>query len=90
VDGAVAVPVAVRLLRGDLVLDLVVVDDAPEGYPPFDLPAQEGVFAPDFAPEEISEIARKLRNAAGLPDEPTGVVANDTKGVMDKVKDAVS
>ena len=70
--------------------ELVVVDDAPEGVPPYDLPAQEGVFAPDYAPEEIAEIARKLRKAAGLPDEPTGVVANDTKGVMGKVKDAVS
>jgi Mn-containing catalase len=70
--------------------ELYVVDDAPEGYPPFDLPAQEGVFAPDYAPEEISEIARKLRTAAGLPDEPTGIVANDSKGVMDKVKEAVS
>jgi Mn-containing catalase len=70
--------------------DLVVVDEAPEGAVPFDLPAQEGVFAPDYAPEEIAEIARKLRNAAGLPDEPTGVVANDTSGVMDKVKSAVS
>ena len=70
--------------------ELVVVDDAPEGYPPFDLPAQEGVFAPDYAPEEISEIARKLRTAAGLPDEPTGIVANDGKGVIDKVKEAVS
>jgi Mn-containing catalase len=70
--------------------ELVVVDNAPEGVPPFDLPAQEGVFAPDYAPEEIAEIARKLRVAAGLPDEPTGIVANDSKGVMDKVKEAVS
>jgi Mn-containing catalase len=69
---------------------LEVRDEAPEGFPPMDLPAQEGVFAPDYAPEEISEIARKLRNAAGLGDEPTGVVANDTQGVMDKVKSAVS
>ena len=58
--------------------------------PAYDLPPQEGVFAPDYAPEEIAEIARKLRQQAGLPDEPTGVVANDTKGVMDKVKEAVS
>jgi manganese catalase len=70
--------------------ELVVVDQAPEGFPPFDLPAQEGVFAPDYAPEEIAEIARKLRIAAGLPDEPTGVVANDASGVMGKIKDAVS
>jgi hypothetical protein len=27
--------------------ELQVVDEAPEGFPPFDLPAQEGVFAPD-------------------------------------------
>jgi Mn-containing catalase len=70
--------------------ELQVIDAAPEGFPPFDLPAQEGVFAPDYAPEEISEIARKLRNKAGLPDEPTGIVANNGKGVMDKVKEAVS
>jgi Mn-containing catalase len=70
--------------------ELFVVDEAPEGFPPFDLPAQEGVFAPDYAPEEIAEIARKLRTNAGLPDEPTGVVANDSKGMMDKVKEAVS
>jgi manganese catalase len=70
--------------------DLVVVDDAPEGFPAFDPPAQEGVFAPDYAPEEIAEIARKLRDAAGLSDEPTGVVANDTNGTMKKIKQAVS
>jgi Mn-containing catalase len=73
--------------------ELVVEDQAPEGFPPFDLPAQEGVFAPDYAPEEIAEIARKLRTDAGLPDEPTGVVANNGSGngsVVDKVKDAVS
>jgi Mn-containing catalase len=70
--------------------DLEVVDQAPEGFPPFDLPAQEGVFAPDYEPDEIAEIARKLRKKAGLSDEPTGVVANDSKGVVDKVKEAVS
>jgi Mn-containing catalase len=70
--------------------ELVVVNEPPEGFPPFDLPAQEGVFAPDYAPEEIAEIARKLRVAAGLPDEPTGVVANDSSGVIGKLKDAVS
>ena len=70
--------------------DLEVVDQAPEGFPPLDLPAQEGVFAPDYAPEEIAEIARKLRQTAGLSNEPTGVVANDSNGVVDKVKAAVS
>ncbi len=56
--------------------ELEVVDQAPEGVPPHDLPPQPAVFAPDYAPEEIAEIAAKLRKKAGLPDEPTGVVAN--------------
>jgi Mn-containing catalase len=56
---------------------LTVVDEAPEGVPPNDLPAQPAVFAPDYAPEEIAEIARGLRRSAGLSDEPTGVVANE-------------
>jgi hypothetical protein len=34
------------------------------------------VFAPDYAPEEIAEIATKLRQSAGLPKEPTGLVAD--------------
>ena len=42
--------------------ELEVVDEAPEGFPPNDLPAQPAVFAPDYAPEEISEIAKKLRD----------------------------
>src|SRR4051812_42965690 len=70
--------------------DLQVVDEAPEGFPPFDLPPQEDVFAPDYAPEEIAEIAQKLRKAAGLPDKVTGVVANDNGGVVSKVKDALT
>src|SRR5918999_5834750 len=49
--------------------ELQVVDHAPEGELPNDLPPQPAVFAPDYAPEEISEIAQKLRKAAGLPDE---------------------
>jgi Mn-containing catalase len=69
---------------------LEVVDEAPEGFPPFDLPAQEGVFAPDYAPEEIAEIARKLRNEAGLGDEPTGEVMNDASGVTDRFKKMVT
>jgi Mn-containing catalase len=55
--------------------DLVVFDEAPEGVPPRDLPPQPAVFAPDYAPEEIAEIAAKLRQQAGLPKEPTGLVA---------------
>ncbi|HKY24505.1 MAG TPA: manganese catalase family protein [Gaiella sp.] len=55
--------------------ELVVVDDAPEGVPPRDLPPQPAVFAPDYSPEEVAEIAQKLRARAGLPKEATGVVA---------------
>jgi Mn-containing catalase len=69
---------------------LEVVDGIPEGAVPFDLPAQEGVFAPDYAPEEIAEIARKLRNEAGLGDEPTGEVKNDESGVTNRFKKMVS
>jgi Mn-containing catalase len=71
--------------------DLMVVDQAPEGFPPNDLPPQTDVFAPDYAPEEIKEIAQKLRKQAGLPDEPLGVVANPGNGgVMGKVKEKLS
>ena len=56
--------------------ELEVVDEAPEGVPAFDLPAQPAVFAPDYAPEEIAAIAEKLRVKAGLSKEPTGRVAN--------------
>ena len=56
--------------------DLVVIDEAPEGVPAYDLPSQPAVFAPDYAPEEIAEIAEKLRLKAGLSKNPTGEVAN--------------
>jgi hypothetical protein len=56
--------------------ELVVVDEPPEGAPANDLPAQPAVFAPDYAPDEIREIAQKLRKQAGLPDGPTREVAN--------------
>jgi Mn-containing catalase len=46
--------------------DLEIVDEAPEGAEPNDLPAQPAVFAPDYAPEEIAEIAKKLKSAAGV------------------------
>ena len=54
--------------------ELEVVDKAPEGVPPNDLPSQPAVFAPDYAPEEISKIAAKLRQQAGLSKEATGLV----------------
>jgi Mn-containing catalase len=46
--------------------DLTVVDGPPEGAEPNDLPPQPAVFAPDYAPEEISEIAQRLKKAAGV------------------------
>ncbi|HLM50804.1 MAG TPA: manganese catalase family protein [Solirubrobacteraceae bacterium] len=54
---------------------LEVEQGPPEGAPPVDLPPQPAVFAPDYAPEEIAEIAQRLRQQAGLPEEPTGEVA---------------
>jgi Mn-containing catalase len=65
---------------------LEVVDSAPEGFPPNDLPAQEDVFAPDYAPEEIAAIAQKLRKAAGLPDKVTGIVAESSNGKKHRTK----
>lgn len=56
--------------------ELEVVDEAPEGVPPTDLPGQPTVFAPDYAPEELAEIAQKLRKEAGLPDKPIAEVAS--------------
>src|SRR3954467_10329149 len=67
--------------------DLAVVDEAPRAAPPHALPAQPAVFAPDYAPEEIAEIAARLRKEAGLPEQPTGVVATgpDEGSVVQKV-----
>ena len=70
--------------------ELVVEDQMPEGFPPMDLPAQPAVFAPDYSPEDVAEVAMKLRVAAGLPKQPTGVVANDPSGVVGKVKSKLS
>ena len=36
-----------------------------KAFPAHDLPAQPSVFAPDYAPEEIVQIAEKLRATAG-------------------------
>ena len=66
--------------------ELQVVDEMPEGFPPADLPPQTAVFAPSYAPEEISEIAQRLRKAAGLGDEPLAEVAQE-KGIVGKVAD---
>jgi Mn-containing catalase len=66
--------------------DLEVVDDAPEGVAPRDLPPQPAVFAPDYEPEELAEIVQRLRKRAGLPDEPTGAVAGDPGNGRAKAK----
>jgi len=72
--------------------ELIVADEiAPQGAPAYDLPPEPAVFEPGPEPEEISQIAAKLREAAGLPKQRTGVVANDGDGgVVGKVKDALS
>ena len=58
--------------------DLFVAEEThPEGAPGFDLPAQEAVFAPGPDPEMLAEVSAGLRAAAGLPKQPTGVVAGD-------------
>ena len=46
--------------------DLVVADEAPEGFPWPEAPPEPDVFAPDYQPDEIAEIAQKLRKEAGL------------------------
>ena len=58
----------------------------PEGAPAYDLPPQEAVFAPGPVAGEIEEIAQKLRVAAGLPKEPTGVVAQSKGKAKAKAK----
>jgi Mn-containing catalase len=49
----------------------------PEGALAYDLPPQPAVFAPGPEAGEIEEISQKLREAAGLPKEPTGEVAQE-------------
>ena len=46
--------------------ELEVADGPQPGFEPQDLPAQTEVFAPDYAPDEIAEIAQRLRKDAGL------------------------
>jgi Mn-containing catalase len=69
--------------------ELQVVDRAPEGFLPQDLPPQPAAFAPDYAPEEIAEIAQRLRKAAGLPDKVTGEVA-EPQSTIGKIADKVT
>ena len=68
----------------------MVEDQIPEGVPWTDLPPQPTPFVPDYAPEEIGEVAQRLRVAAGLPEEPTGqVIPALPDGIAGKVKDVV-
>jgi Mn-containing catalase len=46
----------------------VAEEPHPEGAPANDLPAQPAVFAPSATPDEIKEIAKALRDKAGLSD----------------------
>jgi Mn-containing catalase len=69
--------------------DLVVTQGPPEGALPHDMPPQPNAFAPDYAPEEVAEIARRLRKQAGLSDEPTGEVASDGQSAVRKAVDKV-
>jgi len=66
---------------------LTVEAGPPEGALPHDAPPHPSVFAPDYAPEEIAEISRRLRQDAGLPDEPIVEVAAAPHGVAEKAKD---
>jgi hypothetical protein len=59
--------------------ELEVVEDAPEGALPNDLPPQTAVFAPGYQPKEI-EIAARLRSSAGLPEQPTGTGGSHVGG----------
>ena len=70
--------------------ELVVIDEAPEGELPRDLPAQPAVFAPDADPGWVAEVAATLRQKAGMPKTPTGAVANGTPDRAGAAKRTVS
>jgi Mn-containing catalase len=70
--------------------DLQVVDQPPEGALFNDLPPQPAVFAPDYEPEEIAEIAKKLRQQAGLGDEPLGDINLPQDSLVGKLADKVT
>jgi Mn-containing catalase len=70
--------------------DLIVESGPPEGALFNDLPAQPAVFAPDYEPEEIAEIAKRLRQEAGLSDEPTGEINLPQDGIVGKIADKVT
>ena len=55
---------ALQELLGDPPGDLVVVEGMPEGGKIHDLTGEPNVFTPDYAPEEMFEIAEHLTRAA--------------------------
>src|SRR3954454_14264640 len=70
--------------------DLIVEAGPPECALFNDLPAQPAVFAPDYEPEEIAEIAKRLRQQAGLGEEPTGEINLPQDGIVGKIADKVT
>ena len=53
-----------KALPGDPPGDLIVVDGAPEGGKIHQLTGVPSAFTPDYAPEEMFEIASKLYKAS--------------------------
>ena len=69
---------------------LQVIEDAPEGFPPFDLPGPAGRVRARLRAGGDRGDRQEAACEGGPAGEPTGVVANDTNGIVDKVKDAVT
>ncbi len=67
---------------------LEVVDGPPEGAPTPDLPPQPSLFAPDYEPEEIKEIANRLKASAGLPTDAT--VPTLSTGISGKASEVLN
>ena len=67
--------------------ELEVVDEAPEGSPPTTCRRSPPCSRPTTRPRRSPRSPSKLRKDAGLPDEPTGEVANGGESLVDKVKD---
>jgi len=68
---------------------LVVADEPhPEGAPAHDLPPQPDVFTPSYEPQEIVEIAAKLRAKAGLGSRPGGEVSDESEDLVAALRPA--
>ena len=64
---------------------VVAAEPHREGAPAHELPPQPAVFAPDYAPEEIVEIAARLRSQAGLPETVSGEVSDEPAGPIESL-----